>query len=123
MELTCPKCHGAMRSYERNGVHVDQCSECRGIFLDRGELEKLIDAESAWNASAAAPAAAPPTGQQPPTSAPPSQAGLGAIVGEVLQQARAAKGGHSSSSSHGRPYDQQYGRPKRKKSFLEEFLG
>jgi Zn-finger nucleic acid-binding protein len=37
-----------MRSYERNGVTVDQCSECRGIFLDRGELERLVDAESAW---------------------------------------------------------------------------
>ena len=45
--LTCPKCGGAMRSYERNGVTVDQCTECRGIFLDRGELDRLIDAESA----------------------------------------------------------------------------
>ena len=44
--LTCPKCGGAMRSYERNGVTVDQCTECRGIFLDRGELDRLIDAES-----------------------------------------------------------------------------
>ena len=43
--LTCPKCGGEMRSYERNGVLVDQCTECRGIFLDRGELERLMDAE------------------------------------------------------------------------------
>jgi uncharacterized protein len=34
-----------MRTYERNGVHVDQCSDCRGIFLDRGELDRLLDAE------------------------------------------------------------------------------
>ena len=34
-----------MRSYERNGVTVDQCTGCRGIFLDRGELERLVDAE------------------------------------------------------------------------------
>ena len=27
-ELTCPKCAGTMRSYERNGVHVDQCTGC-----------------------------------------------------------------------------------------------
>jgi Zn-finger nucleic acid-binding protein len=44
--LTCPKCGGAMHSYERNGVTVDQCTECRGIFLDRGELERLVDAEN-----------------------------------------------------------------------------
>lgn len=34
-----------MRAYERNGVTVDQCAECRGVFLDRGELERLIDSE------------------------------------------------------------------------------
>jgi Zn-finger nucleic acid-binding protein len=53
MELTCPKCHGAMRSYERSGIVVDQCGECRGVFLDRGELEKLIDAETRELAAAA----------------------------------------------------------------------
>ncbi len=45
--LTCPKCGADMRSYERNGVNVDQCTGCRGIFLDRGELERLVDAEGA----------------------------------------------------------------------------
>jgi uncharacterized protein len=49
MDLTGPKCHGVMRAYERNGVTVDQCPDCRGIFLDRGELERLVDAESAWH--------------------------------------------------------------------------
>lgn len=47
-ELTCPKCQSPMRSYERNGVTVDQCSGCRGVFLDRGELERLVDGESAY---------------------------------------------------------------------------
>jgi Zn-finger nucleic acid-binding protein len=49
MQLICPKCQGAMRAYERNGVTVDQCTECRGIFLDRGELERLTAAENAWH--------------------------------------------------------------------------
>lgn len=44
--LSCPKCGSEMRSYERNGVTVDQCTGCRGVFLDRGELEHLIDAEN-----------------------------------------------------------------------------
>ncbi len=59
MELTCPKCQGVMRSYERNGVTLDQCSECRGIFLDRGELERLVDAENAWHGGAAQQPEAP----------------------------------------------------------------
>lgn len=47
-QLTCPKCAGTMESYERNGVVVDRCQDCRGVFLDRGELERLIDAESGY---------------------------------------------------------------------------
>ena len=55
--LTCPKCASDMRSYERNGVLVDQCTGCGGLFLDRGELEKLVAAENEWHG---APAAAVP---------------------------------------------------------------
>ena len=58
--LTCPKCAGGMRNYERNGVHIDQCSDCRGIFLDRGELDRLIDAEAAFNESAPQQSGPPP---------------------------------------------------------------
>jgi Zn-finger nucleic acid-binding protein len=46
--LTCPKCGSEMRSYERNGVLVDQCTGCKGIFLDRGELERLTEAENTF---------------------------------------------------------------------------
>jgi uncharacterized protein len=53
--LICPKCKGNMTTYERNGIHVDQCTECRGVFLDRGELEHLISAESEWQARLAPP--------------------------------------------------------------------
>jgi uncharacterized protein len=47
-DLTCPKCESPMRSYERSGIVIDQCSGCRGVFLDRGELERLVDGESAY---------------------------------------------------------------------------
>jgi len=50
--MTCPKCGAEMRMYERNGVTVDQCTGCRGVFLDRGELERLIDAEGSYYGSA-----------------------------------------------------------------------
>ena len=49
--MTCPKCQGEMRTYERNGIHVDQCTECRGLFLDRGELEHLVEAEGSFYGS------------------------------------------------------------------------
>src|ERR1051326_4466643 len=44
--MTCPKCQAPMRTYERGGVMIDQCTECRGVFLDRVELDRLMDAES-----------------------------------------------------------------------------
>ena len=47
-----------MRTYERNGIHVDQCTECRGLFLDRGELEHLVQAEDSFY-KAPSPAPAP----------------------------------------------------------------
>ena len=45
--IQCPKCGSAMTSQERSGLVVDECTGCRGIFLDRGELERLVDAEGA----------------------------------------------------------------------------
>src|SRR5262245_63357987 len=71
MQMTCPKCHGEMRVYERSGVTVDQCTECRGIFLDRGELEKLFEAESSYNSRQAPPRPAPAPAPQPGAYAPP----------------------------------------------------
>jgi Uncharacterized protein conserved in bacteria len=48
--MQCPKCRGHMRTYDRNGVHIDQCETCRGIFLDYGELETLTRLESQYYA-------------------------------------------------------------------------
>lgn len=62
--LVCPKCKGQMNTYERNGIHVDQCVDCRGLFLDRGELEHLIAAENNWKAQAAPAAPTQPMNPQ-----------------------------------------------------------
>jgi Zn-finger nucleic acid-binding protein len=62
-DMRCPKCQGSMRTYERNGIHLEQCDSCRGIFLDFGELEALTQLESRF--SAAPPPAMPPPMPQP----------------------------------------------------------
>lgn len=46
--MQCPKCRGNMRTFDRNGVHIEQCDNCRGIFLDYGELETISRMESQW---------------------------------------------------------------------------
>lgn len=58
-ELICPKCQSSMRTYERNGVTVDQCTGCSGIFLDRGELERLMIAEDTHYGGGAGPGGYP----------------------------------------------------------------
>ena len=40
--MKCPICDIEMRIAEREGVEIDYCPQCRGVWLDRGELEKLI---------------------------------------------------------------------------------
>ena len=37
-----------MRTRTRNGVAIEQCTKCHGIFLDRGELEQLIGVETSF---------------------------------------------------------------------------
>lgn len=69
--MLCPKCSSQMLPVQRFGVEIDQCTGCGGIFLDRGELELLAQAESSFYA-AAQPAPAPPQ-QYPPQQYPPQQ--------------------------------------------------
>ncbi len=57
--LQCPKCHGVMRTYNRSGVQIEQCDNCRGIFLDYGELEALGRLEAQFSQPAPPPPPAP----------------------------------------------------------------
>lgn len=57
--MQCPKCHAQMQTYNRNGIQIEQCSGCRGIFLDYGELESLTRIEAQWTQQA------PPAPQAP----------------------------------------------------------
>lgn len=49
--IECPRCFAAMRRVERSGVVIDRCTNCGGVFLDRGELQALINAESTYDRS------------------------------------------------------------------------
>ncbi|MFH8795278.1 zf-TFIIB domain-containing protein [Streptomyces sp. NPDC017941] len=68
--MQCPKCHAPMHTYNRNGVQIEQCSGCRGIFLDYGELEALTRLEGQWNGHQAPPA--PPAAPAYPAAPAPA---------------------------------------------------
>jgi Zn-finger nucleic acid-binding protein len=65
--MDCPTCKIPLVMAERQGIEIDYCPTCRGIWLDRGELDKIIE-RSATIEQHAVPEAAPP--QHRPAAAP-----------------------------------------------------
>ncbi len=44
--MICPVCGDKLRTIDRSGIEIDICPSCKGIWLDRGELDKLLDIET-----------------------------------------------------------------------------
>lgn len=69
--MKCPVCLTPdLVMADRQGIEIDYCPQCRGVWLDRGELDKIIDRSTTQAPAAAAPAPPPPPqqpgyGQQP----------------------------------------------------------
>jgi hypothetical protein len=70
--LMCPNDNAPMQTLERSGVQFDMCPSCRGVWLDRGELEKLM-ASASDDGRAAAPQPAPVPAQPQPWGQGPTQ--------------------------------------------------
>ncbi|MFI1931803.1 MULTISPECIES: zf-TFIIB domain-containing protein [unclassified Streptomyces] len=87
--MQCPKCHAQMNTYNRNGVQIEQCSGCRGIFLDYGELESLTRLESQWS-------------QQAPPAPPAPQAYPAAPAAHAPAWGAPQHGGHGAHYGHHR---------------------
>ncbi|MBP2458191.1 Zn-finger nucleic acid-binding protein [Clavibacter michiganensis] len=62
--MKCPNDSATLVMSERAGVEIDYCPDCRGVWLDRGELDKILD--RAEQETRAAPAAASPTAPAAP---------------------------------------------------------
>ncbi|MEV5801323.1 TFIIB-type zinc ribbon-containing protein [Streptomyces collinus] len=92
--MQCPKCHAPMQTYNRNGVQIEQCSGCRGIFLDYGELEALTRLESQWVQPAPPPAPQAYPAQSAPAWGAPHGGGHGGHYG-------GHHGGHHRHKSFG----------------------
>ena len=89
--LLCPACRVNLVMSERQGIEIDYCPQCRGVWLDRGELDKIIDRSIADASSF--------QGRSRPTPEP-----------APIQQTR----GHESGYEHGR----SHGHGDRHRSFL-----
>jgi hypothetical protein len=76
--MKCPNDGAILTMSERSGVEIDYCPECRGVWLDRGELDKILDRVAAevpaspQAAPQSAPQSAPQTGYQQPAYQEPA---------------------------------------------------
>jgi Zn-finger nucleic acid-binding protein len=96
--MQCPTDGAVLVMSERSGIEIDYCPTCRGVWLDRGELDKIIER------SLSQPAPEQPVPQQPQQhAAPPAQ------YQQPYQQ---------QQQSH----QQGYRKPKRKESWLSELF-
>lgn len=75
--MRCPTDSATLVMSERNGIEIDYCPECRGVWLDRGELDKIIERAQPQQQTPAPAHYAPPAQQQPQQYAPPAQYGYG----------------------------------------------
>jgi uncharacterized protein len=67
--MSCPVCRVPLAMSDRNGIEIDYCPQCRGVWLDRGELDKIIErsgpAASAPPVQPSYPGQAPQYGHKP----------------------------------------------------------
>ena len=85
--MRCPIDGTALVITDRTGVEIDYCPQCRGVWLDRGELDKIIERASSY----AAPPPAPSAGQRLPDegdgrsrSRSKRKSGLGDLLGDIF---------------------------------------
>ncbi len=95
--MKCPVCNTELKMTDRQGVEIDYCPNCRGVWLDRGELDKIIERSATIQQQ---PVAAPP----PPSSSPMSQ-----------PQYREERRGYDDD-------DRKYHEKKKRKGFLDELF-
>ena len=110
--MACPNDGATLVMSERSGIEIDYCPTCRGVWLDRGELDKIIErsaADSAQPPQGAAPQAPPQHAPAPQHAPPPQQPWGQPHPGQPY-------GGQPGYGGYGhKPY-------KRRKSFLEELF-
>ena len=99
--MKCPTDGSTLTMSERGGIEIDYCPECRGVWLDRGELDKIIER------SVTQPAPAAPAPQAPQSSSY-----------EEERDARRVQ----QDQRYAQPYQQQPYRKKKKESWLSEIF-
>ncbi len=108
--MKCPTCpESVLVMADRSGIEIDYCPTCRGVWLDRGELDKIIERNTVAAAAATpAPASAPASGRIAPAY-------------QDMPTQQPSQGNSKYHSKYHDPRGGQYPR-KKKSSFLGEIF-
>lgn len=98
--MQCPNDQSTLVMSERSGIEIDYCPECRGVWLDRGELDKIIDRAAPGSSAAPGPQAVPGA---------PAAPAYGSVPGYVPGMA-VPRNGYASPGSPGSPGSWDKGR-------------
>lgn len=127
--MQCPHDQSVLVMTERKGVEIDYCPQCRGVWLDRGELDKIIDrsmeAEIAAEAGSPLPPAEPAYGGPPPSYAEPryDDRRPDGRYDERRDHDRRHDDRRYDDKRYGdRGYDPRYRKRKKKESWLEDLF-
>ena len=118
--MVCPVDQTQLVMSDRQGIEIDYCPTCRGVWLDRGELDKIIERSTAPGAGVGSvPPPQPGYGAPPPQQgyAPPPQPGYPPQTGHWQPQAHP----HSHGAHYGDDYYKSHGH-KRRKHWLNEIF-
>jgi hypothetical protein len=124
--MKCPADDAVLVMSERNGIEIDYCPQCRGVWLDRGELDKIIERAASFEAAGSATAAPPAAPRVDlPRDVPPAQPGGFPAPGYAQPgygdpaYGRQRWGSNSPSSA---PRYGQSGYPRKRKNWLGELF-
>lgn len=111
--MNCPNCNETLLMTERHQVEIDYCPKCRGVWLDKGELDKLMDYAASQSQAPSPQAAAPRYDERPRDDRYDNRE-------RYEQHDPRGQQYDSRDSRDSRDYNQRY--PKKKKSFLSDFF-
>ncbi|MFI2103957.1 zf-TFIIB domain-containing protein [Isoptericola sp. NPDC019693] len=121
--MQCPHDQSVLVMSERKGIEIDYCPQCRGVWLDRGELDKIIERslESEIAAEARGPVS-PPASPGPPPASYDERRYDGPRYDERRFDERYDDKRYDDKRYDDRGYDPRYRKRKKKDSFLGDLF-
>ena len=107
--MNCPACNVPLAMADRQGVEIDYCPRCRGVWLDRGEIDKIVERELAAYGPMTRREAAPPAPEGP-------------FYRDDRDHDRDSRYRDRDRDDDRYRYDDKYRKKKKRESFLEDLF-